>query len=131
MFEDGPCPGLKEMACLSDDVYDYFFPSQGKVKVDSIDDNEELEFTDAAFDTLGFSVEEKDNAWKLTAAIMHLGEMTFKTKGREEGCEPDDLAPGERCCKLFGLESNAQFYGNVMRPKIKVNQSINIIISIK
>ena len=29
---------------------------QGKVKVDSIDDNEELEFTDAAFDTLGFSV---------------------------------------------------------------------------
>ena len=30
--------------------------SQGKVKVDSIDDNEELEFTDAAFDTLGFSV---------------------------------------------------------------------------
>ena len=28
MFEDGPCPGLKEMACLSDDVYDYFFPSQ-------------------------------------------------------------------------------------------------------
>ena len=79
MFEDGPCPGLKEMACLSDDVYDYFFPSQvssfnhtcilmcrsnyylsinfqGKVKVDSIDDNEELEFTDAAFDTLGFSV---------------------------------------------------------------------------
>ena len=120
MFEDGPCPGLKEMACLSDDVYDYFFPSQGKVKVDSIDDNEELEFTDAAFDTLGFSVDEKDNAWKLTAAIMHLGEMTFKTKGREEGCEPDDMDPGARCCKLFGLESNPMFYGNIMRPKIKV-----------
>ena len=45
---------------------------------------------------LSKQVEEKDNAWKLTAAIMHLGEMTFKTKGREEGCEPDDMAPGER-----------------------------------
>jgi len=55
------------------------------VKVDSIDDNEELEFTDAAFDTLGFSKAEKDNAYKITAAIMHLGEMTFKTKGRDEG----------------------------------------------
>ena len=33
--------------------------SQGKVKVDSIDDAEELEFTDVAFDTLGFSPEEK------------------------------------------------------------------------
>ena len=32
---------------------------QGKVKVDSIDDAEELEFTDVAFDTLGFSPEEK------------------------------------------------------------------------
>ena len=65
-------------------------------------------------------MDEKDNAWKLTAAIMHLGEMTFKTKGREEGCEPDDLEPGAKCCKLFGVENNAMFYGNFMRPKIKV-----------
>ena len=50
--------------------------SQGKVKVDSIDDAEELEFTDVAFDTLGFSLEEKQNAFKLTASIAHLGEMT-------------------------------------------------------
>ncbi len=40
--------------------------------MDSIDDNEELEFTDAAFDTLGFSLDEKQNAYKITAAIMHL-----------------------------------------------------------
>jgi hypothetical protein len=56
-----------------------------------------LEFTDAAFDTLGFSLVEKQNAYKITASIMHLGEMTFKAKGREEGCEPDDLVPGKRC----------------------------------
>ena len=62
LMEDGPVPGLKELCLLSDDVYDYFFISQGKVKVDSIDDVEELEFTDAAFDTLGFSKTEKDNA---------------------------------------------------------------------
>ena len=62
--------------------------------MDSIDDNEELEFTDAAFDTLGFSKTEKENAYKITASIMHIGEMTFKAKGREEGCEPDDLVPG-------------------------------------
>jgi myosin heavy subunit len=46
---------LQEMICFSTDPYDYFFMSHGKVKVDSIDDNEELEFTDQAFDTLGFS----------------------------------------------------------------------------
>ena len=63
--------------------------------MDSIDDNEELEFTDGAFDILGFSKQEKDNAYKITASIMHLGEMTFKAKGREEGCEADDLVPGK------------------------------------
>ena len=45
------------------------------MKVDSIDDAEELEFTDVAFDTLGFSAEEKADAFKLTASIAHLGEM--------------------------------------------------------
>ena len=31
LFEDGPVPGLKDMCLLSDDIYDYFYPSQGKV----------------------------------------------------------------------------------------------------
>ena len=31
LMEEGPVPGLKEKCCLSDDVYDYFFCSQGKV----------------------------------------------------------------------------------------------------
>merc|ERR1711936_1516663 len=120
LVEEGPVPGLKDLCLLSDDIYDYFFVSQGKTKVDSIDDNEELEFTDAAFDTLGFSLEEKQDAYKITSSIMHLGEMTFKAKGREEGCEPDDVAPGQRACTLYGIENFNLFYGNFIRPKIKV-----------
>merc|ERR1719244_1772393 len=108
------------MICFSTDPYDYFFMSQGKVKVDSIDDNEELEFTDQAFDTLGFSEEEKHDAFKLTASICHLGEMTFKQKGREESCEMDDPVPGQNVCKLLGVENWQLFYGNFIRPKIKV-----------
>merc|ERR1711915_972463 len=94
--------------------------SQGKVKVDSIDDNEELEFTDQAFDTLGFSLTEKQDAFKLTACIAHLGEMTFKQKGREESCEMDDPIPGQNCATLLGVENWQLFYGNFIRPKIKV-----------
>merc|ERR1719295_2483649 len=105
---------------MSTDPYDYFFISQGKVKVDSIDDNEELEFTDQAFDTLGFSLEEKQDAFKTTALIMHLGEMTFKQKGREESCEMDDPVPGQKACQLSGIENWQLFYGNFIRPKIKV-----------
>ena len=28
LLEEGPVPGLREMCLLSDDIYDYFFPSQ-------------------------------------------------------------------------------------------------------
>ena len=120
LVEVGPVEALQEMCCLSTDPYDYFFISQGKVKVDSIDDQEELEFTDQAFDVLGFTLEEKQNAFKLTAAIIHLGEMTFKQKGREESCEMDDPIPGQNVCKLCGIENWNLFYGNFIRPKIKV-----------
>ena len=80
-----------------------------------------MEFTDQAFDTLGFSLAEKQNAYKLTASILHLGEMTFKQKGREESCEMDDPAPGQRIGQLLGLENWQLFYGNFIRPKIKVS----------
>merc|ERR1712036_96381 len=50
---------LKSKCQLSDDIYDYTYVSQGKTTVSSIDDNEELEFTDSAFGIIGFSEEEK------------------------------------------------------------------------
>jgi myosin heavy chain 6/7 len=120
LIEEGVVDNLQELVCMSTDPYDYFFFSQGKVKVESIDDGEELEFTDVAFDTLGFSLEEKQDAFKLTASIAHMGEMTFKQKGREESCEMDDPIPGQTICKLYKIENWQLFYGNFIRPKIKV-----------
>merc|ERR1719438_302526 len=77
-------PTMKGKCLLTDDIYDYEYVSQGKVTVASIDDNEELEYTDSAFDVLGFSTTEKWDCFKLTAAVMTMGEMKFKQKGREE-----------------------------------------------
>ena len=54
---------------LSDDIYDYTYVSQGKTKVDSIDDNEELEYTEDAFNVLGFEAWEKFDCYMLTAGI--------------------------------------------------------------
>ena len=47
--------------------------SQGKTTVDSIDDKEDMQFADEAYDILGFSNEEKYNIYKLTAIVMHMG----------------------------------------------------------
>lgn len=35
----------------------------------------------AAFDILGFTQPEKDNVYKVTAAVMHMGELKFKQRG--------------------------------------------------
>ena len=42
-----------------------------------------MQFADEAFDILGFSKEEKYNVFKLTASVMHLGELKFKKKSGE------------------------------------------------
>merc|ERR1719262_1616242 len=41
--------GLRVKCCCSEDIYDYIYVSQGKTKVDSIDDDEELLYTEDAF----------------------------------------------------------------------------------
>ena len=63
LVEEGVVDGLQELCCMSTDPYDYFSCSQRKVRFNPINDAEELEFTDLAFDTLGFTKEEKDNAF--------------------------------------------------------------------
>merc|ERR1712156_1172432 len=84
-------PDMKEKCCLGNDIYDYTYVSQGKVTVASIDDSEELEYTDGAFDIIGFSGQEKWDCYKITAAVMSSGEMHFKQKGRDDQAEPDEM----------------------------------------
>ena len=61
---------------LSDNIYDYWWVSQGKVTVDSIDDKEDMGFADEAYDILGFTNQEKYNIYKLTPVVMHMGNFT-------------------------------------------------------
>ncbi len=112
-------PDLKAKCLLTDDIYDYTYVSQGKTTVQSIDDNEELEFTDSAFDIIGFSEEEKWDCYKLTAAVMAMGEIHFKQKGRDDQSEPDDLTYPKKVAELFGVGCDEMMKA-FCKPKIKV-----------
>merc|ERR1712226_1450366 len=112
-------PDMKAKCLLGDDIYDYSYVSQGKVTVASIDDNEELEYTDSAFDIIGFSNQEKWDCYKLTAAVMACGEVKFKQKGRDEQCEPDDLTMPKKVAELFGCDHEVMLK-SFGKPKIKV-----------
>ncbi|XP_032677945.1 myosin heavy chain, muscle isoform X22 [Odontomachus brunneus] len=115
----GSVKGVKAMCLLSDNVNDYYFVSQGKTTIPNVDDGEECLLTDQAFDVLGFTQEEKDDIYKITAAVMHMGGMKFKQRGREEQAEADGTEEGDRVAKLLGTDC-ADLYKNLLKPRIKV-----------
>ncbi|XP_051154577.1 myosin heavy chain, muscle isoform X23 [Leptopilina boulardi] len=115
----GSVKGLKELCCLSNNIQDYYFVSQGKTTIPNVDDGEELQLTDQAFDVLGFTQEEKNDIYKITASVMHMGGMKFKQRGREEQAEADGTEEGDRVAKLLGVDC-ADLYKNLLKPRIKV-----------
>lgn len=54
---------------MSNNIRDYHYVSQGKVSVESIDDKEDMQFADEAFDILGFTKEEKYNVYRVREYI--------------------------------------------------------------
>merc|ERR1740137_344048 len=110
------------MCHLSDDIYDYIYVSQGKTAVASIDDNEELEYTEDAFNVIGFNDEEKFGCYMLTAGVMSCGGVEFKTKGRDDQAECEDISAESFAGKVaasFGV-SAMPLIKAFCKPRIKV-----------
>jgi len=121
-YGNGIGEGLKKKCQLSDDIYDYWYVSQGKTKVDSIDDNEELEYTEDAFNVLGFDEVDKFDCYMLTAAVMTFGGIEFKTKGRDDQAECEHVGPETYPGKAGSLCGVDPFYmiKAFCKPRIKV-----------
>merc|ERR1719331_154905 len=114
-------PDLKEKAKLSDDIYDYWWVSQGKVVVESIDDKEDMQYADEAYDILGFSNEEKYNIYKLTAVVMHMGNLTkdFVPVGNEEQAEIKEEVNALKIAEICGVDAEWMIT-YFCKPKLKV-----------
>ena len=122
-YGDGICPGgLRAKCFVSADIYDYIYVSQGKTKVDSIDDDEELLYTEDAFNVLGFGEQEKFSCYVLTAGVMTCGGIVYETKGRDDQAEMNDVSittfPG-KAAAAFGVEAKVLFKA-FCKPRIKV-----------
>nr|UEK51607.1 MHC muscle-like protein 2 [Parasacculina yatsui] len=115
----GAVKGLTDTCHLSSNITDYHYVSQGKTTIANVDDGEEMEATDTAFDVLNFSQSEKNDIYAIVAAVMINGEMKFKQKGREEQAEADGTAEGEKIGKLLGVDGQ-ELYKNLLKPRIKV-----------
>merc|ERR1711936_1157692 len=111
----------KEKCLLSDNIYDYWWVSQGKVTVDSIDDKEDMGFADEAYDILGFTNAEKYNIYKLTAVVMHMGNLTkdFVPVGKEEQAEIKDETNADKVATICGIDKEWMIT-YFCKPKLKV-----------
>merc|ERR1719210_790234 len=88
-----------------------------------MDDQEECKAMDDAFAVLGFNNEEQVSLYKATCAILHLGEIKFKQRPREEQAEADGTAESEKASFLLGV-NNADFLNAVLKPKVKVGSEM-------
>merc|ERR1711884_486818 len=121
-YGNGIGEGMKKKCCLSDDIYDYIYVSQGKTKVDSIDDNEELEYTEDAFQVLGFAEQDKWDCYMLTSGVMTFGGIEFKTKGRDDQAECEQVGPDTypgKAAALCGIDAYDMIKA-FCKPRIKV-----------
>ena len=107
------------MCMLSTDPYEYKYQSLGEITVKSIDDKEELDATDESFDVLGFSQDEKNGIYKISAALMHSGNAQFRQKPREEQAELDGTEAVDKLSYLLGI-SSADWAKAICSPKVKV-----------
>uniref|UniRef100_A0A1I8A446 Myosin motor domain-containing protein n=1 Tax=Steinernema glaseri TaxID=37863 RepID=A0A1I8A446_9BILA len=115
----GAIKGLREKLLLKKDIRQYSFVSQAEITIDGIDDKEEMTITDESFDVMHFTETEKNDLFALTAAIMHMGELKFKQRPREEQAECEDSSEGELACQLFKVDAT-KFVTSLLKPRVKV-----------
>merc|ERR1719204_2249414 len=115
----GKRPDINEMCVITTNPYDYKYCSLGEIKVKSIDDKEELMATDDSFDVLGFSKDEKDAIYRITAGLMHSGNMEFKQKPREEQAENGNAELSDKAGYMLGI-SGAEYAKALCAPRVKV-----------
>merc|ERR1719189_1092873 len=114
-------PELKSKCLLSNDILDYWFVSQGKLTVPSIDDREDMQYAHEAFVSLGFTQDEEYDVYKNTACMMHMGNMTkdFVPVGKEEQAEIKDDSNAIKVADLLAIDCEWMIT-YFCKPKLKV-----------
>merc|ERR1719228_1471960 len=112
-------PEYSEKLLVPADPGLFFYINQGVLTVDGVDDEEEMQAADDAFAVLGFAEDEKMALYKATCSILHLGEMKFKQRPREERAEADGTAEAEKAAFLLGVNCG-DLLKAMLKPKVKV-----------
>merc|ERR1711915_706922 len=89
---------------------EYTILSNRNRKAGDIDDGKEFKALELSFMKLGFPMKEHDDIWRMVAAILHLGNTSFRPlagAGNIEGSEIEKREPLQRAAELLGVDSTA------------------------
>ncbi|KAI6223717.1 hypothetical protein M3Y99_01432700 [Aphelenchoides fujianensis] len=121
----GNDPQLRSKLKLTNELKYYHFCSQAELTIEGVDDKEEMRLTQEAFDIMGFEDEETANLYSNCAGIMHMGEMKFKQRPREEQAEVDTEDDAKNAAHCFGIDHEA-FLKALTKPRVRVgNEWVN------
>uniref|UniRef100_A0A0R3RHL6 Myosin motor domain-containing protein n=1 Tax=Elaeophora elaphi TaxID=1147741 RepID=A0A0R3RHL6_9BILA len=112
-------PKIREDLHLTNDLTYYHFCSQAELTIDGVDDKEEMKITQEAFDIMGFEDHETHDLYSNVAGIMHMGEMKFKQRPREEQAEPDGEEDAKNASFCFGVD-HEEFLKALTKPRVRV-----------
>ncbi|PIO73766.1 myosin head, partial [Teladorsagia circumcincta] len=115
----GHNPKIREALKLTHDLKYYHFCSQAELTIDGVDDKEEMALTQEAFDVMGFEDDEVMDMYKSCAAIMHMGEMKFKQRPREEQAEPDGDEDAQNVAHCLGISAE-ELLKSLTKPRVRV-----------
>uniref|UniRef100_A0A0N4ZL86 Myosin head n=1 Tax=Parastrongyloides trichosuri TaxID=131310 RepID=A0A0N4ZL86_PARTI len=104
---------------LDNELSYYHFVSQAELTIDGVDDKEEMRLTQEAFDIMGFEDHETMDLYKNCAGIMHMGEMKFKQRPRDEQAEPDGIDDAINAAFNFGVDAET-FVNALVKPRVRV-----------
>lgn len=115
----GQNPNLKKELKLMKPLSEYHFIAQAELTIDGVDDKEEFKLTDEAFNVLDFNAQEKAECYRVISAIVHMGNMKFKQRPREEQAEPDETEEAQFSADMFGVDCDVMLNA-LVKPRVRV-----------
>uniref|UniRef100_A0A914Z5Y4 Myosin heavy chain n=1 Tax=Panagrolaimus superbus TaxID=310955 RepID=A0A914Z5Y4_9BILA len=112
-------PSLRGKLKLENELAYYHFCSQAELTIEGVNDKEEMGLTQEAFEIMGFEDNEIQDLYKNVAGIMHMGEMKFKQRPREEQAEVDTDTDAQNAAHCFGI-SHEDFLKALTKPRVRV-----------
>ncbi|KAF9763266.1 putative myosin heavy chain [Nosema granulosis] len=117
----GADTSLKQALYLDGSVDDYRFLKGGAHKIEGVDDAERFRSLRECMRALDISEETEVFYYKIVAAVLHLGNLEFRTSNKQ--VEIVNIGTVDKICKLLKI-SSSDFIKSLIHPVIKAGHEI-------